>query len=183
MRATAISPPRAPWGWAIAGLVPGLLCAVLLFAPARWLTAALEGATQGRLLLGDARGTVWDGSAQLMLAGGAGSTGAVALPSRVDWHLRPRWNGAAAEISSPCCTTQPHALRLLPRWGGSRVAVGDSRTDIATAQLAAEAVQADPNNARWHLPYVQNVSLPAVVRQAFDGISTPPEELGGPTFL
>ena len=136
MRPTAISSPRAPWGWAIAGIVPGVLGAALLFAPAHWLAGSVERATQGRLLLDDARGTVWNGSAQLLLAGGAGSTGAVALPSRVDWRLRPRWNAVAAEISSACCTLQPLALRVLPRWGGARVAVADSQTQWPAALLA-----------------------------------------------
>ncbi|MDB5874053.1 MAG: type secretion system protein [Ramlibacter sp.] len=120
----------------MAGIVPGLLCAGLLFAPARWLTAPVERATEGRLLFGDVRGTVWNGSAQLMLAGGAGSTDATALPSRVDWRLRPRWNGIFAELASACCTTQPLALQLRPRWGGAHVTIADSRSQWPAALLA-----------------------------------------------
>jgi general secretion pathway protein N len=125
-RATPTSPPRAPWAWAGAGVALGLLLAILLFAPARWLTRAVERATEGRVVLADARGTVWSGSAQLMLAGGPGSTDAVALPTRVDWRLSPRWNGLAAQLASACCTTQPVSLRWQPRWGGALVSLHDS---------------------------------------------------------
>ena len=53
-------------------------------------------------MLDDADGTIWNGSAQLVLTGGAGSTDAIALPTRVEWRLRPRWDGVAATLQSPC---------------------------------------------------------------------------------
>lgn len=128
--------PRPPWHWALAGAVPGLLCAVLLFAPARWLTAAAERATNGRLLLSEPRGTVWNGSANLLVAGGAGSTDAAALPSRLDWRLRPRWNGVHAQLATACCTTQPLAMRVRLRWGGARVTLADVQSQWPAALLA-----------------------------------------------
>jgi general secretion pathway protein N len=114
----------------------GLLLAALVFAPARWLVGPLERATEGRLLLGDARGTVWNGSAQLTLTGGPGSSDALSLPTRVDWRLAPRWDGLGAELASECCTTSPIALRVLPRWGGTRLRVGDSQTQWPASLLA-----------------------------------------------
>ena len=110
----------------MAGGVLGVLCALLLFAPARWLAAAVERATGAQVLLLDARGTVWDGSAQLVLTGGSGSTDAAALPGRVSWELQALWNGAAARVRTECCTPQPLDLRARWRPGGMRLQVGDA---------------------------------------------------------
>ena len=90
--------PGAPWGWATAGLLAGVLAALVLFAPARWLTGAIERASTGQVLLADARGTVWDGTARLVLTGGAGSTDATALPGRLQWQLRPAFRFALPHI-------------------------------------------------------------------------------------
>ena len=135
-RATPAFAPRAPWAWAFAGIALGLVGAALVFAPARWLAGPLERASGGRLLLGEARGTVWNGSAQLTLSGGAGSTDSAALPTRVDWKLGPRWDGLQAEVDSSCCTSTPVAVRILPRWGGALVRVADSQTHWPAALLA-----------------------------------------------
>jgi len=125
---TPLTRPRGPWNWALAGAVLGLLGALLLFAPARWLTAPIERAAEGRLLLGEPRGTVWTGSAELIFAGGEGSNDAAALPTRVQWRIRPRWYGLLAQLNSACCTEQPVQLRIRPTWAGARVAVMDSHS-------------------------------------------------------
>lgn len=135
-RAAPLLAPRAPWAWAFFGVAVGLVAATVQFAPARWLAGPLERATAGHLILGEPRGTVWNGSAQLMLTGGAGSTDAVALPTRVDWRLSPQWDGLHARIESACCTTQPVALRVQPRWGGMRWTVGNSTTQWPAMALA-----------------------------------------------
>ena len=135
-RAAPITTPRAPWKWAFGGLALGATAAALLFAPARWLAAPLERASNGHLRLAEPRGTIWLGSAQLLLTGGAGSTDAVALPTRVDWRLSPRWDGLLVQLRSECCTAQPVALRLQPRWGGTRLVVADSNTQWPAALLA-----------------------------------------------
>jgi general secretion pathway protein N len=117
---------EAPWAWALVGAACGLLLAVLLFAPARWLAAAVAGASRGQLLLNEPRGTLWGGSAQLVLTGGPGSTAAAALPGRVQWTLAPRWNGLAARLRSDCCLRQPVAVRARLRWRGVDIDVADS---------------------------------------------------------
>jgi general secretion pathway protein N len=76
-------------------------------------------------MLNNSQGTVWTGSAQLVLAGGASSIGSVALPGRVDWRLRPLFNGIQADISALCCMAQALRVAALPNWGGARVNVGD----------------------------------------------------------
>lgn len=130
------TPREVPWRWAWAGLVCGLVIAVLLFAPARWLAAAVAAGSGQRLLLNDARGTVWDGSAQLVLTGGPNSKDAAALPGRLQWKLAPRWNGASAHLLADCCLHQPLAVRVRARWGGFQVDVADSRSTWP-ASLAA----------------------------------------------
>jgi general secretion pathway protein N len=135
-RPIPISRQRSPWSWAWTGAAIGLLVALLLFAPARWLAASVLSATQGRVVLEEPRGTVWNGSAQLLLAGGAGSTDAMALPTRLDWRLRPRWDGAHLELATACCTKQPLALRAHLRWGGALVDVADVPSEWPAALLA-----------------------------------------------
>ena len=114
-----------PWGWALVGALLGLLLTTILQAPARWFTPWLQTATDGRFVLQDARGTLWQGSAQLTLAGGAGSTDAATLPGRLAWKILPRWSGLQAELLSDCCMQQPWRFDLQPHWGGARLALAD----------------------------------------------------------
>ncbi|AMO23434.1 type II secretion system protein N [Ramlibacter solisilvae] len=130
------APARASWTWAFAGAALGLALALLLFIPASWLGSRIDEATAGRLQLSDARGTLWTGSAQLLLTGGAGSKAELALPGRIDWHVRPRWNGLAVELNAPCCTMRPVAMRLKPGWRGVAVEVDDGQTQWPAALLA-----------------------------------------------
>ena len=69
--------------WAIVGVVVGVLVGVIACAPAAWLVGAVASATQQRVLLADARGTVWSGSAVAVLTGGEGSRDASSLPGRL----------------------------------------------------------------------------------------------------
>lgn len=126
----------SPWGWALAGVLLGLVLTTLVNAPARWFTPALQQATQGRILLQNVRGTVWNGSAQLVLAGGAGSTDAVTLPGRLAWLIRPDGAGLQADLLADCCMQQAWRLRLLPRWGGARLVVTDSRSQWSAQWLS-----------------------------------------------
>lgn len=117
---------HAPWAWAVGGVVTGVLLSVLVFAPARWLALAVREASGGQVLLENARGSLWTGSAQLTLAGGAGSVDAATLPSRLDWALRPALAGLALRLEASCCLAQPWGFRLAPVWGGMRLNVSDS---------------------------------------------------------
>ncbi len=117
---------KSPWGWALTGALVGLLLATVLNAPARWLTALVQQGLGDRLLLEDARGTVWNGSARLTLTGGAGSTDAATLPGRLSWLLRPSWSGLSARLNADCCLQQPWDWRVQARWGGARLLLSDS---------------------------------------------------------
>jgi general secretion pathway protein N len=127
---------RTPWSWAWGGVVLGLLLALVVFAPARWLTGVVNQRSDGRVLLEDARGTVWDGSAVLTLAGGAGSLDAATLPSRVGWQLQPSWNGLKLQLTSPCCLGQAWAWQLQPQWGGAKLSLSDTPS-VWPAQMLA----------------------------------------------
>jgi len=135
-RPTPTFQPRSAWPWAWGGAILGLFCAILLFAPARWLAGAVERATEGRVLLREARGTVWNGSAELALTGGPGSADTLALPDRVDWRVRPRWDGVRADVAVACCTMQPIALRAHMALGGVLIQVADSQSQWPASLLA-----------------------------------------------
>lgn len=115
-----------PWSWAFAGTLLGLVLALLLNAPARWLALAVQQNLQGRLLLEDARGTVWNGSARLTLTGGGGGADSASLPGRLAWRLSPAWGDLGIDLNADCCMQQPWHLTLRPRWGGASLALADS---------------------------------------------------------
>lgn len=125
-RAATLPGARAPWGWAVAGALLGTAVAVLLTLPAQWLASGLAGATDGKVQLLAPRGTVWTGSAQLVLSGGLDSQTSSALPGRLNWTFRPAWGGLRAAIAADCCTgAEPLRALLQPRWGGVRVQLAD----------------------------------------------------------
>lgn len=107
--------------WSVAGVVIGALVGLVVFAPAAWLASAVASATGQRLLLTDARGSLWNGSALPVLSGGPGSRDAAALPGRLEWRLA--WRGLAAELRlrQACCLRGE--LRALVRPGLGRFTV------------------------------------------------------------
>ncbi len=110
-----------PRAWALVGAAAGLLAATVAFAPAAWLGAALAGATGERLLLADARGTVWEGSAVMVLTGGPGSRDASALPGRLQWQLGLDGAALALRARQDCCTGGVVTLRVVPGLGRLRL--------------------------------------------------------------
>lgn len=129
-------PSRTSWAWALAGGVLGLAASLVLFAPARWLAAGLAQASEARVQLQEPRGTLWDGSARLVLTGGEGSRDATALPERVRWHIRPGLAGARLSLQAQCCMAEPWQATLQPRWTGARLQLADGRARWPAAMLA-----------------------------------------------
>ncbi|MBU1354202.1 MAG: type II secretion system protein N [Gammaproteobacteria bacterium] len=127
--------PRAAWGWAWAGAALGVLPAMVVFAPAHWLTQVVTRATNGQVLLQQARGTVWTGTAQLVLTGGAASQDRAALPGHVHWKLRPTLTGLRVQLNAACCTPAPLQAQVFARWSGMRVAMADSQSQWPAALL------------------------------------------------
>lgn len=107
--------------WALGGLVAGALFGAVRFAPAQWLAEAIGTATGQRVLLADARGSVWSGDAVLLLGGGPGSRDAAALPGRLVWRLTPNWRGLKVTAIHACCLNGQLHLQLRPGWQGWRL--------------------------------------------------------------
>ncbi len=78
--------PGARWPLWLVGLL-GLMFAVVSFAPASWLASSVARASQRHVLLAQTQGTWHDGSAQVVLAGGAQSRGAALAPGRLHWRI------------------------------------------------------------------------------------------------
>jgi general secretion pathway protein N len=114
------------------GLLLGGLLTTVVFAPAAWLAQALASQTGQRLQLADARGTLWRGSAVLVLSGGEGSRSAMALPGRLSWRLK--WRGRSFELqaSQPCCLSDQFKLRAEPGWGRMTLQLQPSTGALAT---------------------------------------------------
>ncbi|HMS25826.1 MAG TPA: type II secretion system protein N [Burkholderiaceae bacterium] len=110
---------QAPWSWAIIGGVLGILIACILFAPAAWLNYSVKKYSNDRIVLNDAQGSVWQGSAQLLLSGGAGSRDATTLPGRIRWQIRPQipYN-VHLELNADCCTSEAFQILLIPKLSG-----------------------------------------------------------------
>lgn len=121
--------------WAGIGALVGALLALLLFAPARWLAAAAFQATGQRIVLAEPRGTVWHGSARLVLTGGAGSKDIAVLPERVRWTLYPSLAGLRVNLLAECCTPQALELRASPRLRSLRVDLADAQARWPAALL------------------------------------------------
>ena len=103
--------------WGIAGAVLGAVIGLVAFAPAAWLAKAVASATGDRLLLVDARGTVWSGSAVPVLTGGPGSRDASALPGRMVWTLGLKGLGLALHARQACCINDTAVLEIRPGFG------------------------------------------------------------------
>lgn len=170
---TAVS--RHGFHFASAGLVLGLLLGVLAFAPASWLTSYVNDASDGRLLLADARGTVWTGSAIPVLGGGPGSRDATLLPGRLRWKIRLAAGGIGAlelRLVHDCCLAGEQRLRVEPGLGRMRVALPSGRNTVGhwpagwlsglgtpwntlklggTLQLASDGLALESAQGRWRL--------------------------------
>ncbi len=121
--------PAALWNWAAAGVCVGLLAALVVFAPARWLAEWVRTASGGQVSFIAPRGTVWQGWSQLMLSGSEGSRDAAVLPGLTHWRIMPSWRGLSVHFKADCCTLQALQLVAVPvGWGGVRVSLADGQT-------------------------------------------------------
>lgn len=107
--------------WLVLGSTLGALFALIAFAPAAWLASMVTGLSAGYFVLGDARGSVWSGSAVLVLTGGEGSRDASALPGRLQWSVGTDGLAAAVRLRHACCLTGEPRLRIIPGLGRLRI--------------------------------------------------------------
>lgn len=129
-------PWRSPRAWAFAGVLLGLIISLTLFAPASWLARLVQQASDGQIQLQQARGTLWNGSAQLVLTGGSDSQDLTSLPTRLNWTLRPGWRGAQLALQSDCCTAAPVLARLTLGLNSASMQVSDSQIDLPANLLS-----------------------------------------------
>ena len=107
--------------WAWVGAACGGVAALAAYAPAAWLAGGVASATGQRLLLADARGTVWSGSAVAVLTGGEGSRDASALPGRLSWSLSWQGLGLSVALRQACCINGELRLAVQPGWSRLRL--------------------------------------------------------------
>ena len=81
------------WTRRLRAALPWLLVAVLssgtvllVLLPAAWITPQFTKASGGHVNLVDPAGSLWNGSATLMLAAGSDTRSATLLPGRIEWH-------------------------------------------------------------------------------------------------
>jgi len=118
---------RAAAKFAVVGSLLGVLLAVLAFAPAAWLASAVAGATDQRLLLADARGSIWSGSALAVLTGGPGSRDASTLPGRLSWDIGLDGLALSLRARQACCINGELKLRLEPGFGRMKLTLPASQ--------------------------------------------------------
>jgi general secretion pathway protein N len=109
--------------WTLAGIA-SIALTVLIFFPATWLSSMVERQTAGRLTLGDARGTLWRGSAFLGGAASGNDPVAALLPGRFSWRLSPMvlLGSVDAELENPDALSQP--VRVTGNWQQWQVSPG-----------------------------------------------------------
>jgi len=112
---------RSAARFGIWGAVVGAIVGVVAFAPAAWVAEAVASAAGDRLQLAEARGTVWNGSARVVLTGGPGSRDASALPGRIEWTVGVRGGGFELTARHACCLFGPTSFKVEPGLG--RIAV------------------------------------------------------------
>jgi general secretion pathway protein N len=121
--------PAPPWRWAVLGSLLGLLTATTFFAPAAWLGGAITLGSQGRVVLNEPSGTVWNGSGQLVLSGGEGSRDATTLPGRIHWRLKPTRNfDLRLRVDVDCCTSESVIMLVSPHLNGLTAVVQPSQS-------------------------------------------------------
>lgn len=112
-------------------LLLGLCLGLLMFAPASWLARAVGSASQGQVLMPNARGTIWHGRSDLVLSSGPGGTSASGLPQGVEWSFHTLWSAnrpaLGLKLHMPCCT--PDRMQWQLTWkSGAQVSLTAHRS-------------------------------------------------------
>jgi general secretion pathway protein N len=101
--------------WLMAGIV-SIAITILVFCPAAWMASLVERQTAGRLTLGDAQGTLWNGSAFIGGAPSGSDPVTPLLPGRFSWRLSPAvlLGQVEAQLENPAALTQP--IKITGSW-------------------------------------------------------------------
>ncbi len=145
------------WGWWGAGV--GAALGLIVFAPAAWLAQGVATLSDGKLLLADASGTIWQGDAVAVLTGGRGSRDARALPGRLNWAMRVAGGGLRLSLQQDCCLPVPLVLQVNPRWSGMLVQLG-TQADAASPVPGAGAAGAIHELGHWPAAWLGGLGTP-----------------------
>ena len=155
---------RAGRRWAAWGVALGLALGTAVNAPAQWLGDALQQASDGRFMLAEARGSLWNGSAVLVLTGGADSRDASALPGRLQWRLRPDWRGLQLQARQACCLNGDLKFHFQPAWRGFTLSLGDTPGVSGSMPAPAQTPAPDPSLAtvigQWPAAWLSGLGTP-----------------------
>ena len=125
------------WIAAVVGGVAATLVTATALAPAQWVDIAVRTISGGHVELAEATGTIWNGSATLVLAsGGSRDDARSSLPDRLSWHVRP-WPLLVGTLDltlrHPSALTTP--LQVTAYLDG-RLQLGSTTLRIPAAMLA-----------------------------------------------
>ncbi|WP_144111361.1 type II secretion system protein N [Paraburkholderia sp. BCC1886] len=115
---------RAALPWLIVAVVSAAVVMVALL-PAAWITPQFAKHTRGHVNLVDPAGSLWHGSATLMLAAGSDMSAATLLPGRIEWRTAfwPLFTGRVRmTMLHSEAMPQPITLDATPR--GATVSAG-----------------------------------------------------------
>jgi len=110
-------------GWLLV-VALAIALTVCVFLPASWLGKMVERQTGGRLTLGDAQGTLWNGSAFVGGAPGEGGSVTPLLPGRFAWRLSPLVlvGRVDMQLENPQALAQP--VTITGSWSAWQVSAG-----------------------------------------------------------
>jgi general secretion pathway protein N len=158
--------------WAWIGALVGFLVGVIAFLPASLVAHELSAATSQHLQLAEVEGTVWHGSGLTVLTGGVDSHEPPSvLPTRVEWRVRPHWNGVSLHLTQDCCLPQGLEIAFVRGLNAWRVTVGGSgfAADQAggsasgAGTFGSKAATADPSTpiGEWPASLLVGLGFPA----------------------
>ena len=99
-----------------------VLLVALLNVPASWVALRVAQATDQKLLLTNSTGTLWRGSAEMVLSGGPDALGI--FPGRVRWRLSPGVAGLDFTLEAVDASAMSGAISGTLGWSGGRLAPG-----------------------------------------------------------
>jgi len=140
--------------WAWAGAVAGVLGGVIALAPAHWASWAVLQVSDGRVVLGEARGSVWAGQARITLTGGPGSRDALTLPGLLHWQLG--WDTLAARVILRHSALLPTSVsfKIQPQWGGWTLSLAPSGPTPTNPSAQSSAL------AQWPAAWLSALGTP-----------------------
>ncbi len=113
---------RKPWLPEVLLFAFVLVLVALMHVPASWVAQRLAQASGQKVLLANSMGTLWRGSAELVLAGGPDALGI--FPGRVRWHLTPRLQGVDFTLEAGDAGAMAGAISGTLGWSEGRLAPG-----------------------------------------------------------